>query len=219
MHVVDIWCLSLDVDEALSARLETVLSSAERGRADRFHSALDRRRYITRRGRLRELLARRLDCSANDVRIVTNELGKPFVESGGVTFSLSQSRGMALYAFASGLEIGCDLELRDVGAATRDAAKLFFSPIELKTAQALSEDRWIDRFFRCWTCKEAYLKARGVGFTISPAGITVAPDQPLRFIELPDEDPAEWSLCALELPQGYTGTLAVRGTAPVVRFR
>src|SRR5262245_50510174 len=100
---VDVWWRNLDdVDDDACARLSALLSHREQRHADRFHRAMDRRRYCIRRGTLRELLATYLSCAPSDVPIAHSALGKPYVEGSALTFNLSHSRGMALYAFSRG---------------------------------------------------------------------------------------------------------------------
>lgn len=66
--------------------------------------------------------------------------------------------------------------------------------------------------------KEAWLKARGIGLNVGMQAITVSDCGPLRFLELPDDDPAQWFLADLDLPRGYVGALAAQGCAPVIRI-
>ena len=97
---VDIWWRCLDVDDEACASLTALLSLGEHRHAERYHFAIDRRRYCVRRGILRGLLAHHLGCAPRDVAITQNAFGKPYVEGSDVRFNLSHSRGMALYAFA-----------------------------------------------------------------------------------------------------------------------
>jgi 4'-phosphopantetheinyl transferase len=216
---IDFWWRCLDVDEESCTRFASLLSDDERLRAGRFHSPIDRRRYSVRRGALRELLARHLGCEPSDVSITENAFGKPRVEGADVRFSLSHSHGLALYAFARGLEIGCDIEWQDPRFATSKTAELCLSGLELESLRSLPESRRIQAFFHYWTCKEAYLKARGVGLAFPPQAITVSGGGAPCFIALPDDEPAEWSLTHLELPTGYAGALALRGPAPIICSR
>jgi 4'-phosphopantetheinyl transferase len=213
---IDLCWRCLDVDEESCAHFASLLSADERLRAGRFRSPIDRRRFSVRRGALRELLARRLGCEPSNVSITQNAFGKPRVEGADVKFSLSHSHGMALYAFARGPEIGCDIEWQDARFATSKTAELCLSGLELESLRSLPERRRIQAFFKYWTCKEAYLKARGVGLAFPPQAITVSGGGAPCFIALPDDEPAEWSLAHLELPTGYVGALAVRGPVPII---
>ena len=45
-------------------------------------------------------------------------------------------------------------------------AKRFFSEREYAELQALPESRQLQTFFECWTRKEAFIKAKGDGFSL-----------------------------------------------------
>jgi 4'-phosphopantetheinyl transferase len=217
--VVDVWRANLDVGEDSYKCSAAVLSADEHRRAAQFRSPLDCRRYVVRHGRLRELLAQYLGCDARDVPLACETFSKPRVEGSTLGFSMSHSHGLALFAVAQGVEIGCDIEREDPAAATADAAELFLSPFESRSLDALSDDQKIDAFFRYWTAKEAYLKARGIGLSVPMQTVVVSGCTPRRFIELDTGDPAEWSLVELELSAGYRGALVVRSPAPAIRIR
>jgi 4'-phosphopantetheinyl transferase len=216
---VDAWWRCLDVDDEACERLTALLSKNEHQHAQRFHSAIHRRRYIVRRGILRELLADHLVCGPKHVPITHTTFGKPYIEGSDLTFNLSHSHGMALYAFARGPEIGCDVEWQAPRFATRETAELVLSPAEIAAWRLLPDGERTAAFFDYWTCKEAYIKALGVGFALPPHEITVLRGRTPRFIALPeDDDPAEWSLARIELEAGYAAAFAMRGPPPIIHL-
>ena len=83
------------------------------------------------------------------------------LDRGGLRFSLSHSADRALVATTRNRAIGCDLEaLRDVRLG-QDLARRIFAPEEFEVLARLEGEAWQRAFFRCWTLKEAWLKARG----------------------------------------------------------
>jgi 4'-phosphopantetheinyl transferase len=209
----------LDVDDEVCARFAGLLSRSERQHAARFHSAVHRRRYWVRRGILRELLAQYLDCPPREIPIAYTKFGKPYVPGSDVTFNLSHSNGTALYAFARHCELGCDIECRISRFATQKTAELILSTAELEAWQGLPERDRMNAFFDYWTCKEAYLKAVGVGFAVAPRDITVSLAGTPRFVALPMDNGVQWSLARAHMHPGYTAMLAMRGSAPNVPVR
>src|SRR5579872_5512617 len=147
----------LDVEALEHERYAAMLSDDERQRAGRFHFLRDCHRYIVRRGRLRELLARGLGCLPRQVPLSCNRFGKPCIDGGDLDFNLSHSAGLALYVIARQLDIGCDIEWRIPSLAGSAIAKRFFSPLEVETLANLPSGQRDEAFFNCWTRKEAYL--------------------------------------------------------------
>jgi 4'-phosphopantetheinyl transferase len=92
-------------------------------------------------------------------------------------------------------------------------ARTAFSPAEVAALLALPEDGRLEGFFRGWTRKEAYVKARGDGLTLAldAFDVSLAPDQPPALLanRLDPSEPARWRLYSLVPADGYLGALAV----------
>ncbi|HEY5085806.1 MAG TPA: hypothetical protein VII66_00475, partial [Gemmatimonadaceae bacterium] len=52
-----VWCIGLAVGQNAFSSLASVLSQAERDRAERYHAETDRRRFVVARGSLRYILS------------------------------------------------------------------------------------------------------------------------------------------------------------------
>jgi len=68
-------------------------------------------------------------------------------------------------------------------------------------------------FFRCWTRKEAYLKATGDGLSmpLSDFDVSIDPEQPARLLAT-RPDPAEacrWHMESLDCGPNYSAALVV----------
>ena len=61
-------------------------------------------------------------------------------------------------------------------------------------------------FYECWTRKEAYLKATGIGLAggLDSVRVTVAAAPP-RIVSLAGDDAARWTLVDLDLGEGFAG--------------
>lgn len=162
---VHVWAAYLEEME-FDAGLLSALSGDERDRAARFHFERDRRRYERRRCLLRLLLGRFLGMEAAAVRFRYGPQGKPKLgESGALQFNLSHSDGHALFAFAR-TEVGVDLQRIRMGMDVDSMARAVFAPGEKRSLEALPADQRVVAFFRYWTRKEAYIKARGLGLSL-----------------------------------------------------
>jgi len=211
---VAIALVDLDVGAAALARCESRLDSAERERAARFRHERDRDRFVARRGQLRELLGHDLGIAPDALRLAEDAHGKPvLLDDPDLSFNLSHSNGRALIATARGVAIGCDIEWRNPDLACPRVARRLFARAECEALTALPPDQWVAGFFNCWTRKEAYVKALGLGlsYPLDAFTVSVAPDAPARFIS----DEPGWTLGSFEPAPGYQAALATwAGASP-----
>ena len=222
-HEVHLWCVAVSRVAEPDAAWDALLSDAELQRAGRFHAAQDRRRYRVARGLLRRLLGRYLDLPPASLRLLYGAQGKPRLcptqAARPVHFNLSHSADLVLYGFsASEAAIGVDIERSQAMPDLLDIAQRFFSPRESQALAALPPAQRQDAFFRCWSRKEAYVKALGTGLTqpLDSFDVTLLPDAPARLSW--QTPPAQaWSLHGLEPCAGYHAALAIAGAAPRLR--
>jgi 4'-phosphopantetheinyl transferase len=216
---VHVWRISLDIGDTMLSRLRAILADDERQRADRFHFEKDRRHFTAGRGALRTILAGYLGRRPEEVRFDYANYGKPLLAGTNETlrFNLSHSHGLALLAVTLAREIGVDIEfIRD--NLERDGellAERFFSRQEVAVLRSLPTDLRREAFFHCWTRKEAYIKAHGMGLSLplDQFDMTLHPDEPAALLAT-RHDPAEaqrWSMRSLLPAAGYVGALAVEG--------
>lgn len=96
-----------------------------------------------------------------------------------------------------------------------DIAQRFFAPEECGELRSLPPDLQPAGFFRCWTRKEAYLKAIGLGLGVplDQFIVTLAPEQAARIVSILGDakEASRWSLRELSLPPEYYGALVVEG--------
>jgi len=216
---VHLWRASLDVTvTARVTRLGRTLAPDERERAARYRFERDRVRDIVARGTLRAILGRYLDLDPAGLRFVYGPQGKPALapEHGReLSFNLSHAGDVALYAVTRGRRVGVDVEqvVPDVAGST--VPEHTFSPHEVAVLRALPLDEQTAAFFRCWTRKEAYVKALGAGFSLDLTSfdVSLAPGEPPALLAT-RHDPTEaarWSLHDVDAGPGYVAVLVVEG--------
>jgi 4'-phosphopantetheinyl transferase len=216
---VHVWRVSLDESPSQVALFQNTLDDDERSRADRFYFSRDRERFVVARGVLRALLGRYLDRSPESLSFTYSSHGKPALasESGddAIRFNLSHSQETALYAVTRNRELGVDLEFIRCNLETEQIAQRFFSRSEIAALLALPLALRKYAFFLCWTRKEAYIKARGEGLSMSldQFAVSLIPGEPAVLLNTqPDPDEAlGWSLRNLTPASGYAAALAVKG--------
>jgi 4'-phosphopantetheinyl transferase len=216
---VHVWRVSLEQPPGAVATLRALLSADEQTRADRFHFEKDRRHFIVARATLRKLLGRYLDIAAADLRFAYADHGKPQLaaEIGQqltpLRFNLAHSGGLAVYAFTLLGEIGIDLEYIKPEFTGDDVARRFFSATEIASLDQLGADERVFAFFNCWTRKEAFIKAKGMGLSLAldQFDVALAPDQEAALLRTrwDESEAGRWSLRALDIGTGYVGAMAL----------
>ena len=214
--------LRLDVSPECAARLRPLLSPDEQSRASRYHFAADRLHFTAAHGQLRQILAAYLRCAPAELAFEQNPYGKPALVGGpALQFNLSHSRGLGLLAVTAAQTVGVDVEGLRPDLERENIARRFFAPAEVERLLALPAGQQIEAFYACWTRKEAYMKARGLGLSIPLDGfqVTLAPGEAVRLLhtEPGSPPPAAWSLAAFDPGPGFAAALAVLGELRGVR--
>lgn len=216
---VHIWRASLDLSASCVESLQHTLGADELSRAERFYFQKDREHFVVARGLLRAILSRYLDIEPGQLRFCYSPYGKPALATtpgqDTLSFNMSHSHGLALYAVTRGREIGIDLERVQADLDCEQIAARFFSPRENAVLRALPAKLKPEAFFNFWTRKEAYIKARGEGlsFPLDQFDVSLAPGELTTLLNArgdPQEAP-RWSLRALTPGPGYVAALAVEG--------
>lgn len=216
---VHIWRASLDLPQLHIQHLQQSLTADELSRAARLYFEKDRQHFIAARGLLRTILSRYLDYQPDQLRFCYNHYGKPDLASISgwemLSFNLSHSHGLALYAITRNRKIGIDLEYMRPNVIGERIAERFFSPREVASLHALPTYLQQEAFFDCWTRKEAYIKAQGKGLSLplDQFDVSLAPGEPAELLATRD-DPQEasrWSLKELHPGTNYRAALAVEG--------
>jgi 4'-phosphopantetheinyl transferase len=214
---VHVWGAS--VAEAPAEALADRLSADEHVRASRFHFERDQRAFVSTRGILRGLLGRYLVEDPSRIVFAYRSRGKPYLPSeaggGGLRFNVSHSGGLALFAFARDRELGVDVERERFIAEGDSIAARYFSPGEVAALGRLPVSERSRAFFRCWTRKEAFIKATGDGLSrpLDTFDVSLAPEEPARLLRLEGEpeEVGRWWIEGLEPGEAFAGALAVAG--------
>ncbi|HLD84198.1 MAG TPA: 4'-phosphopantetheinyl transferase superfamily protein [Coxiellaceae bacterium] len=211
---VDIWLVSLDdVDSD-----QSILSANELSRAARFVQLEVQNRFIKTRVALRQILSKYLVLPPKMITFDQTDKGKPFIKTtSSLQFNLSHSGDYALIGVSAQNPVGVDIEKVREKPDLLAIAKRFFSICEYQAIKKLPIDRQTAAFYRCWTRKEAFIKAIGAGlsFPLSDFEVDITENPGARTLLLDvkqkSQSSADWDLQAVTgLPVGYEGALCVR---------
>lgn len=166
---VHVWKLSLLTDSEFIS--SDTLADNEIQKAGRFHFATDRHTFVRTRTMLRGLLSRYAGVDAKKLTISYNKHGKPYLHNPdrdkAVFFNVTHSKDVALLAFTRQGEIGIDIEYMHDNVKYLELSRRFFSGQEYQALARLSGNELKMGFYRCWTSKEAFVKAVGTGLSSS----------------------------------------------------
>ncbi len=220
-----VWSTPLTADPETVQRLSLLLSEDELQRAQRYLLPHLGPRFIVGRARQREILAAYLDTDPKSVQFHYSPLGKPSVgaphDDSGLQFNVTNSADLALVAVTLGREIGVDVERIRPVDDFEGLAQRYFAAAEQATLSKLPAGDRLDGFFRCWTRKEAILKATGKGLScpLDRVVVSLAADQPARVLSIDgDEQQAgNWFLKSMQPSDAFIAAVATTGAAPRIR--
>jgi 4'-phosphopantetheinyl transferase len=199
---VQVWRIALNPLINYVQKLQNLLASEEISRADRFRFEKDRHRFVVVRGLLRTILGRYLDLEPGQLRFIYGDYGKPALApepaTNGISFNLSHAHELALVAVTRDRQLGIDLEhIRPIPEVEQIAERIL-SPQEREMFRALAGTDQLETFFRYWTCKEAYIKARGEGLSLPLDQFRITRIQgaeaPLLSVKGDPQESTRWSL-------------------------
>jgi 4'-phosphopantetheinyl transferase len=208
---VQLWWASLEAAESEIDRLRQMLDPVELGRAERFRIASAARRFIGARAALRMILGRATGVEPSEVEFLFGERGKPRLAGGQLFFNASDSGDFVVVALATA-EVGVDIELARIIRRPDRLAERVCTDRELELLARTPREARDTMLLRLWTCKEAGLKAAGVGLSGGARNVEadISTDEPPKLVRLLEETD-HWFLLFPNLHPGLLCTVVVKG--------
>jgi 4'-phosphopantetheinyl transferase len=219
-RVIHVWAWQNHSSDVSSGPDLSKLSEQEVARCLRFRFERDRISFATSHRNTRLILAHYLGKPPEDLTITPEAGGKPRLhgtDSEHLRFNLSHCKDIGMLAVAWSTEIGIDVEQpRHVHPGV---AERYFSPAELQELSQLDDDQRPTGFLRCWTRKEALLKAEGTGLRtpLHAFDVSLAINDPrLMAVRPPATFSHSWQLYDISPPSTYIACLAVSSAPDAV---
>ena len=212
--------IRLEADPDVCSRtVEPFVSATERQRATRYVHAIDAARHLLGRFIVRSVLTRTLGARWITSEFEMGSKGKPGLVGSGIDFSISHSGSWVWAAFCREAAVGIDVEevrrLDDL-----DDLIDVLHPVEAAAIREVAADEAHTAFFRCWTRKEALLKALGEGMARRLdsfcVGTSVAADNWL--IGIRDGYVEEWSCFDVPVFEETDCQVALAAQAPGLKI-
>lgn len=155
--------------------LTALLSEDERARQLRYHSPEARHGFLLSRGLLRSVLGTISNRAPDSLVFTIADSGKPALKSTPeLHFSLSHSGQWIALAVSCESDIGIDIEQPRRPRDFLRIARHYFHPEECALLESAPLELLPVHFYRLWTMKEAFFKARGTGISEGLGRINLA---------------------------------------------
>jgi 4'-phosphopantetheinyl transferase len=220
---VHIWRYYQEETNCQIESLQGILSDDELARSGKFHFEKDRKKFILTRGTLRKLLGSYLGKNPQQIRFNYTSFGKPFLavdsENNNLSFNLSHSGEVVLYAITQNQKIGIDVEQVGDHTDVMAIAKKFFSPGEIGEMEKANEKNRTQLFFRYWTRKEAFVKAlgKGVSFPMERLDVSLLNKfSPIIKLTAENNESACLNVQDLFSGDGYVAAIATEANDPKI---
>ena len=217
---VHVWIAFLDRRQSELSFFQSILAQDEISRADRFHFQKDRERFVAGRGILRMILSSYVGVAPGEILFTYGNHGKPWLSRqdgrAGVQFNLAHSDGTAIYAITLNGAVGVDIESIKYQIPFKDIAEHFFSAAEQTALRGLPQEMQRIAFYKCWTRKEAFIKALGDGLTcpLADFDVSLVPGQPARLLNVgwAPEEASRWCIKDIDAVPGFSAAMVFSGS-------
>lgn len=182
LNQTTVYRLTLAFTKQQLEKLYLYLTPEERARAERYLVDRPRQQFVGCRAALKFLLAGHLNCAVEDVKLEVERWGKPVLRqktsradnerwhtdayqslsTGSIHFSVSHSGDVGLIGLST-LPIGVDLEMLRPRISVASLNNIMLSELERENWKSISLRQHEEQMLRLWVCKEALLKALGLG--------------------------------------------------------
>jgi len=211
---VDVWTAQLTQSRTVLAGCVAALCPSEVERAGRYATAELRSRFAFSRGALRHILSFYTDESPALLKFDSGPYGKPLLRRSTCSFNVTHSGLLMACAVSQMVPVGIDIEQMREMPHMFAIASGHFTPGECERLGALQAVYRTRGFFECWTRKEAFIKATGLGLSqgLDRFEVTFGPGVIPRLVRIDDlsDTPDRWELHAFDLAEDYCGAVAIR---------
>jgi 4'-phosphopantetheinyl transferase len=209
---IHIW--KMDAEQFGDIPFEACVIPEELERAGRFATENLRHNWLVSRASLRYILSEYLGINPLEISFSIEKGGKPYIQNSPFHFNLSHSRNHTFIAVSQEKSVGIDCEILKEDIKVEPISRDYFSAVEYEYINSLTDmSERLKAFFRCWTRKESFVKAVGLGMSLSFSDFTVSvkSDELARLIDVKNGmyDPAQWTLGDIDCP-GVAAAFAIQ---------
>lgn len=199
------------------SRYRHLLTTDDHDRHQRFVFEKDRDQFLIARAFVRTTLSRYANIHPEYWQFQVNEFGKPSIDpkflDARIRFNLSHCDGLLICGVTVDCEIGVDCENSDRKVEIEQLATRVFSQSEQEYFHSVPAAGRKETFFRLWTLKESYIKARGIGMSLPlqhfSFDLAATPPIGIGFGHEIQDRPQEWQFSELAFSKPYFAAVAI----------
>jgi 4'-phosphopantetheinyl transferase len=196
--------------------LLALLNQDELKRLHRYRIPTKQDQFLCSRGLLKYVLSSYIASKPSEIILSIQSAGKPYLPDQAINFNLSHSGNLLVMGFGLYENIGLDIQEEYPISNLEIVLERYFNPEEQAYLSSLDPVIQQSEFFSIWSAKEAYLKALGEGFQVSPRAFSTLPaGESSQTYLLSDQKIPEhhqcWTIRDLALQSGFKGAVAVDG--------
>ncbi|SEQ99377.1 4'-phosphopantetheinyl transferase [Hyunsoonleella jejuensis] len=220
---VHIWVVNLKNSEKDVPFFRSLLSEEELNKALAFRYKKDETCAIITRGVLRFLSEKYLSIPSNKLQFKYGAYGKPeYNLNSRLKFNVSHAANYAVLGFVNNYDFGIDVEYVKRNFDVLDIADNYFSKQEKRALHKIPENQQTEAFFRGWTRKEAFIKAKsqGLSFPLDAFSISIDSDENATLYETAwnKSEKNLWRIVPFETHIDYKAAFAVKGKIDGIKY-
>lgn len=220
---VHIWQLNISKTKSHYDYFYNLLSKDEKLKIEQFKFKKDKITSALARGALRLLLSKYLNCPIDTIIFKYGEYGKPELAGNKtVKFNISHAGEIIVIALTENNDLGIDVEQIKYNFNVLDVVNSYFSKTEIEYLNKLPKATQTEAFFRGWTRKEAFIKAKakGLSFPLDTFCVSIDSDKKAELLEtLWDmEEKKLWQIIPFETEPNYKAALAIKNEIKTIEY-
>ena len=169
-HEAHVWYVAPEsvCNPAVLQHCRDMLDPEEHKKLGRFIQPDDGHHYLVAHALVRSVLSYYADIAPPDWCFTHGKHGRPEIHpdlGSRLRFNLTHTRGLAACVVTLDVDCGIDAELLHERSNPMGVAQRMFSTPELKALGQRKGEDFLEYFYKHWTLREAYVKARGIGIS------------------------------------------------------
>lgn len=222
-NAVHVWYASFSNNTNNLGYYLELLSADEIKKASKFKFDINQQQSIISRGVLRLLSGKYLNMKPNAIDFKYGKYGKPDYDfDSNLKFNISHSGDLIALSFVKNFDIGVDIEKVKDNFNVLEIASNFFSKLEIETLKKIPKAEQVEYFYRCWTRKESFIKAKSLGLTfpLDSFSVCINSDKKSKLLETKWDDTEKdtWKLFTFSPQQNYIGAISIFGDVKTVEY-